>query len=68
MVTDADGNAYVWRYDTRSQLVHKNSVSIGEMAGANILVTEGLEGGDSIAVAGAAHLREGMKVRPLTKK
>ena len=68
VVTDTDGQAYVWRYDKRSQMVHKNIVSVGEMAGADILVTEGLEGGDSIAVAGAAHLREGQKVRPLSKQ
>ena len=33
--------------------------------GANIVITDGLESGDSVAVAGAAHLREGMKVRPM---
>jgi hypothetical protein len=35
------------------------------MSGANIRVLSGLQGGEHIATAGAAHLREGMKVRPL---
>jgi len=63
--TGADGNAFVWRYDSRSSEVSRAMVTIGEMSDDSILITSGLEGGDTIAVAGAAHLREGMKVRPL---
>jgi len=65
VVTDAAGNAFVWRYDSQTSEVNKAMVSIGDMSGADILITSGLKGGDTIAVAGAAHLREGMKVRPL---
>jgi len=65
VVADADGNPYVWRYDSASAQVSKTMVSMGAMTGADILITDGLEGGDIIAVAGATHLREGMKVRPL---
>ena len=65
VVTDIDGSAYVWRYDTNGSQVNKAVVTIGDMAGANIRILSGLQNGDRIAVAGAAHLREGMQVRPL---
>ena len=56
---------FVWRFDSATSEVSKAMVTIGDMSGANILITSGLEGGDIVAIAGAAHLREGMKVRPL---
>jgi RND family efflux transporter MFP subunit len=65
VVTDIDGSAYVWKFDPGSSQVSKAVVTIGDMSGDNILVLSGLQGGDQIATAGAAHLREGMKVRPL---
>lgn len=68
VITDSDGSAYVWSYDPGSSMVNRIKVSIGDMSGSDIVVTKGLEGGVTIAVAGAAHLREGMKVRPLDKK
>jgi len=43
------------------------TVTLGDMSGASVRVLSGLQGGDRIAVSGAAHLQEGMKVRPLTK-
>ena len=65
--TDAEGNPYVWRYDDGSSKVSKAEVTIGDMSGDSIRVLTGLQGGDRIAIAGAAHLREGMQVRPLQK-
>jgi RND family efflux transporter MFP subunit len=65
VVTNIDGSAYVWKFDPGSSQVSKAIVTIGDMGGANILVLSGLHGGEQIATAGAAHLREGMKVRPL---
>jgi len=65
VVTSADDKAFVWRFDSATSEVSKAMVTIGDMSGANILITSGLEGGDIVAIAGAAHLREGMKVRPL---
>jgi RND family efflux transporter MFP subunit len=65
VVADDAGNSFVWRYDSSSSEVSRAMVTIGDMSGADILITSGLESGDTIAVAGAAHLREGMKVRPL---
>ena len=65
VVTDIDGSAYVWKFDPESSQVSKAIVTLGDMSGANIRVLSGLQGGEHIATAGAAHLREGMKVRPL---
>ncbi len=65
VVTDTDGSAYVWRYDAAGTQVNKAVVTIGEMSGSSIRVLSGLQDGDRVAIAGAAHLREGMKVRPL---
>jgi RND family efflux transporter MFP subunit len=65
VVTDTDGSAYVWRFDASTAKVSKATVAIGDMIGDSIHVLSGLQGGDRIAIAGAAHLREGMEVRPL---
>ena len=65
VVTDTDGSAYVWRYDAGASQVNKAVVTVGDMSGASIRVLGGLQGGDRIVMAGAAHLHEGMKVRPL---
>lgn len=66
-IVDTDGNAYVWRFDQGSSQVSRATVTLGDMSGASVRVLSGLQGGDRIAVSGAAHLQEGMKVRPLTK-
>ena len=65
VVTDTEDGPYVWRYDDGSSSVGKAKVTIGDMAGDSIRVLSGLQDGDRIAIAGAAHLREGMRVRPL---
>jgi RND family efflux transporter MFP subunit len=65
VVVDTDGSAYVWRYDSTSSQVSRATVTVGDMSAASIQVLSGLQGGDRIAVSGAAHLLEGMKVRPL---
>jgi multidrug efflux pump subunit AcrA (membrane-fusion protein) len=66
-IVDTDGSAYVWRFDQGSSQVSRATVTLGDMSGASVRVLSGLEGGDRIAVSGAAHLQEGMKVRPLTE-
>lgn len=66
-VVDVGGAAYVWRYNQDSSQVSRAPVTLGEMSGVNIRVLSGLQSGDHIAVSGAAHLQEGMKVRPLTE-
>ena len=65
VVVDTDGSAYVWRYDPASSQVSRVTVTLGDMFAASVQVLTGLKGGDRIAISGAAHLVEGMKVRPL---
>ncbi|MGI9537144.1 MAG: efflux RND transporter periplasmic adaptor subunit [Desulfocapsaceae bacterium] len=65
VLNDADGSEYVWIYSQDSKSVTKAKVSIGPLEGStNILVSEGLKGGDTIVVTGGSKLREGMQVRP----
>jgi len=66
-VVDSGGKPYVWVFDPESKKVKRTLVTLGEMSGANVQVIDGLKGGEQIAISGGAHLREGMKVRPLTK-
>jgi RND family efflux transporter MFP subunit len=66
-VSDDQGNAYVWRVDPDTMKVSRVPVMLGQMSGADIQVSSGLSKGDRIAISGAAHLQEGMKVRPLGK-
>jgi RND family efflux transporter MFP subunit len=65
--SDDQGNAYVWRIDPDSMRVSRVAVMLGQMSGADIQVSSGLSKGDRIAISGAAHLQEGMKVSPLRK-
>ncbi len=67
-IADEQGNTYVWRIDPESMQVSRTQVKLGEMSGADVQVLAGLQDGDQIAVGGAAHLHEGMLVRPLEKK
>jgi RND family efflux transporter MFP subunit len=54
---------YVWIVDTRAMTVHKKAVELGELSGSWIQVRGGLEPGQTIAVSGVNHLRDGMTVR-----
>jgi RND family efflux transporter MFP subunit len=66
-IVDTDGSAYVWRFDQGSSQVSRATVTLGDMSGESVRVLSGLQGGDRIAISGAAHLQEGMKVRPLAE-
>lgn len=68
VIADEGGNAGVWVVDSDTSLVSRRGVRTGELTGvAEIQVLEGLQAGDTIAVAGVSQLREGMKVRPVTE-
>jgi len=65
VAADDQGNAFAWRIDPDSMRVSRVAVELGQMAGDQVRVLSGLDGGDRIATAGVHHLREGMQVRPL---
>ena len=67
VAADEQGKAYVWRFDTQSNTVHRASIEVGMMIGTEIRVLSGLSAGDIIAVSGVSHLREGLPVRRLEK-
>jgi len=59
---------YVWIIDEKSKLVTKHEVTTGRLSNTGIMVTDGLESGVWIAIAGVHNLREGMEVRILEEK
>ena len=67
IAADEKGNGYVWRVDADTMEVSRTPVTLGDMSGSDININSGLDVGDRIAISGAAHLQEGMKVRPLDK-
>jgi len=62
-LADEAGDAFVWLLDPGSMQVSRRKVALGELAGASVRVTSGLDSGDQIAISGVHHLREGMEVR-----
>jgi multidrug efflux system membrane fusion protein len=65
---DENGKAFVWRIEKPANTVKKHPVTLGELVGRDVLVTDGLEDGVVIAISGVSQLREGMTIRPLTEK
>ena len=59
-----DGSPFVWVVDPDAMTAEKRMVRVGPLTGSsNVVVNDGLEGGDHVVVAGGLKLREGMKVR-----
>jgi len=68
-VMDTFGEPFVWLLDKDQTTVHKVTVTIGSMEGADSIYIEGgLTGGETIIIAGITQLEEGMKVRPWEKQ
>ena len=59
---------YVWIIDGQSKQVTKREVTTGKLTNTGIMITDGLEAGEWIAIAGVHYLREGMEVRILQEK
>ena len=55
-------DAKIWVVDEATMTVSSRRVRVGSLLGRQIAVTEGLEPGDRVVVAGAAFLVEGMEV------
>ncbi len=65
VLSDDQGNAYVWRVEPSTMQVQKAAVKSGELSGSEIQILDGLADGDTIAISGVHNLREGMLVRKL---
>ncbi|WP_299774963.1 efflux RND transporter periplasmic adaptor subunit [uncultured Pseudoteredinibacter sp.] len=59
-----DGNSdFTWLVDSKTMTVHKQVVTIEPGIGRTMIVSQGLNSGDTIVGAGAAYLSEGMKIK-----
>ncbi len=65
VVGDSEAEPYVWLVDEESMTVSKRPVTVGEITGDRIIVTDGLDGGEAIAMSGVHLLTEGMEVTEL---
>ena len=64
VLEDPQEKAFVWVLKKEDMTVHKTAVAVGEITGADdILVIDGLSGGEQIVTSGVTKLSEGMKVR-----
>lgn len=61
VVANSEKQGIVWAVDEKTMTVHAKKIQPGQMVGDTMLV-KGLTPGERIVVAGAAFLREGMKV------
>ena len=57
----ADGSLFVWRID-KDSTAHRQTLTIGQTQGNNILIRDGLDSGNRIVTEGYQKLSEGTKV------
>jgi RND family efflux transporter MFP subunit len=60
---DEEGRPSVWIVDPEAGTVSRRPVTLGPMSEDLVVITDGLNDGDTIAVSGVTQLRPGMKVR-----
>ena len=59
------GATHAWRYDAGSNTVQRTRVRVGNVAGNEVVIAEGLKAGDMVVTAGAHQLKDGQKVKLL---
>lgn len=63
----SDGDKlFVWVYDVEAMTVSQRLIETAAGVGETLLVTSGLDAGETIVAAGTSYLSEGMVVRPWT--
>lgn len=68
VVADSQDEPFVWLVDEEAMKVSKRPVTVGKITGGDrIVVTEGLEGGEAIAMTGVHLLTEGRVVTEMEK-
>lgn len=69
VMNGAGDKTFVWLLDKDGETAHQQQVSVGRLEGnKNIIINDGLEGGETVIVAGLTQLEEGMQVRPWEKQ
>ena len=61
-----NGDPLVWLVDDAGK-VSRRAVTLGAASGGDVVVTEGLLGGERVVSAGVGDIVEGMTVRPITQ-
>lgn len=61
----SDGGTYVFVFDADSSTVVRTAIESGGYRDSNVIVNQGLEAGDVVAVAGVSFLRDGQAVKLL---
>lgn len=61
-----DGKPFVWIVNTADNKTTKRTVEVGEVDGANIIISQGLKAGDIVVTAGISALQDDMIVKPIT--
>jgi len=67
VVADAQDEPFVWLVDEESMTVSKRPVKVGKITGDRIVVTDGLEGDEAIAMSGVHLLTDGTVVTEMEK-
>lgn len=61
----ADGDRrYVWVVKGTDRVIERREIEVEDGVGSSLVVTDGLERGETIVAAGGAYLQEGDRVRP----
>jgi RND family efflux transporter MFP subunit len=71
VVIDGLGGYYVWlvkQGEGDGHTVHRANVTVGEMRGDSVLITDGVSKGDRLAAAGVHFLEDNQKVRLLLQR
>jgi multidrug efflux pump subunit AcrA (membrane-fusion protein) len=64
-IYDKDGRPVVWIVDGKTSQVAQRPVKLGSAQNDSVLVTGGLEGGETVVTAGVHMLHAGQKVKLL---
>lgn len=62
----ADATTFVWVVDPDSGALSARPVSLGPVAGGEVVIADGLQPGTMIVTAGVSYLRAGAVIRPIT--
>lgn len=63
---NTDGSPFVWIVGDGNK-VSKSAVTLGDVSGDSVTVTDGVSAGDTVVTAGVTQIRDGMQIRPITK-
>ena len=61
---DGSTQSFVWIIDQQTKTVTRREVKTARLTNTGVLITEGLEAGEWVAVAGVHYLDEGQQVNP----